>query len=94
MVPVRDSSPPHQLSRLTEASTLAEATLGKWFESTKRRKDIFLATKFGAHDPTGSHEKSVLNCSAYHTEGADTSTEEQYPNHRMFARPSNARFPS
>lgn len=28
----------------------AEATLGKWFEKTGRRSEIFLATKFGAFD--------------------------------------------
>lgn len=33
----------------------AEATLGRWFSKTGRRADIFLATKFGAFDPsTGS----------------------------------------
>ncbi|KAF7965216.1 hypothetical protein HWV62_45065 [Athelia sp. TMB] len=32
-----------------------EATLGRWFAKTGRRADIFLATKFGAFDPsTGS----------------------------------------
>lgn len=28
----------------------AEAALGRWFEKTGRRSDIFLATKFGAYD--------------------------------------------
>lgn len=26
--------------------------IGKWFEKTGKRKDIFLATKFGLADPT------------------------------------------
>ena len=30
---------------------LAELILGKWFTQTGRRKDIFLATKFGVRDP-------------------------------------------
>ena len=30
-----------------------ELTLGKWFDETNRRDDIFLATKFGALDPEG-----------------------------------------
>ncbi|KAH8111790.1 Aldo/keto reductase [Phellopilus nigrolimitatus] len=32
-----------------------ELTLAKWFADTGRRSDIFLATKFGAHDPEGKH---------------------------------------
>jgi len=36
--------------RFTEVLAIAEATLGKWFESTNRRKDIFLASKFGSFD--------------------------------------------
>lgn len=31
----------------------AEITLGKWFAETGRRKEIFLATKFGSRDPEG-----------------------------------------
>ena len=31
----------------------AELTLGKWFNNTGRRSDIFLATKFGGRDPEG-----------------------------------------
>ena len=36
-----------------EPSSAVELTLGKWFDETKRRNDIFLATKFGALDPEG-----------------------------------------
>lgn len=35
--------------------TLGEEILGTWFTSTGRRSEIFLATKFGGRDPTGTY---------------------------------------
>jgi len=32
-----------------------ERTLGEWFTKTGRRKEIFLATKFGGYDPEGKY---------------------------------------
>ncbi|KIJ97246.1 hypothetical protein K443DRAFT_632374 [Laccaria amethystina LaAM-08-1] len=43
----------------------SEAALRKWFASTKRRKDIFLATKFSAFDPAGPPEKGMISQPSY-----------------------------
>ncbi|KLO18489.1 Aldo/keto reductase [Schizopora paradoxa] len=37
----------------------SEEELGKWFASTGRRKDVFLATKFGARDPEAHSLASI-----------------------------------
>ena len=47
------SSSVESVSDSREPSSTVELTLGKWFDETKRRNDIFLATKFGALDPEG-----------------------------------------
>ncbi|KZP22590.1 Aldo/keto reductase [Athelia psychrophila] len=43
----------------------SEATLGTWFAKTGRRSDIFLASKFGAFDPTIGRESGVSSKPSY-----------------------------
>ncbi|KIJ97249.1 hypothetical protein K443DRAFT_133887 [Laccaria amethystina LaAM-08-1] len=43
----------------------SEATLGKWFESTNRRKDIFLATKFGSFNLASTPDAFVYRLVAF-----------------------------
>ncbi|KZP22595.1 Aldo/keto reductase [Athelia psychrophila] len=43
----------------------SEATLGTWFAKTGRRSDIFLATKFGAFDPTIGRESGFCSKPSY-----------------------------
>ncbi|EDR16197.1 uncharacterized protein LACBIDRAFT_227919 [Laccaria bicolor S238N-H82] len=43
----------------------SEATLGKWFETTNRRKDIFLATKFGSFNLASTPDTFVYRLFAF-----------------------------
>ncbi|KAF7968831.1 hypothetical protein HWV62_29238 [Athelia sp. TMB] len=43
----------------------SEETLGNWFAKTGRRSDIFLASKFGAFDPTIGRESGVTSKPSY-----------------------------
>jgi aryl-alcohol dehydrogenase-like predicted oxidoreductase len=56
----------------TDSHWIGEASLGEWFTQTGRRSEIFLATKFGAHDFSELERKRQLN-------GAPPSTEDSLP---------------
>lgn len=43
----------------------SEATLGKWFETTNRRKDIFLATKFGSFNLASTPDTGPISQPSY-----------------------------
>ena len=45
-------APQTRITSKSDYLLIAEATLGRWFSKTGRRADIFLATKFGAFDPS------------------------------------------
>ncbi|THU77613.1 Aldo/keto reductase [Dendrothele bispora CBS 962.96] len=39
----------------------SEAVLGKWFQKTGRRAEVFLCTKFGGFDPEGNPQDGVIS---------------------------------
>ncbi|KIJ49941.1 hypothetical protein M422DRAFT_204488 [Sphaerobolus stellatus SS14] len=67
----------------------SEEVLGKWFTTTGRRSEIFLATKFGGFDPEGSY-RTPISKPSYIKKTVDrslkrlqTSTIDLYYQHRV-----------
>ncbi|KIJ49940.1 hypothetical protein M422DRAFT_777270, partial [Sphaerobolus stellatus SS14] len=67
----------------------SEEVLGKWFTTTGRRSEIFLATKFGGFDPEGSY-RTPISKPSYIKKAVDrslkrlqTSTIDLYYQHRV-----------